>query len=70
MAAKMTEREMFYYGKGYADGRIALLKKIMKDIYEIDDCLYDDDYANGYNTAINKVIDVINKVAGGSDGRE
>ena len=70
MAAKMTEREQFYYGKGYADGRIAFLKEIMKDIYEIDDCLYDDDYATGYNTAISKVIDVINKVAGDSDGRE
>jgi hypothetical protein len=64
MAEKMTEREQFYYGKGYADGRIAFLKEIMKGIYEIDDCLYNDDYASGYNTAVNKVIDVVNKVAG------
>ena len=68
MAEKMTEREQFYYGKGYADGRIAFLEEIMKGIYEIDDCLYNDDYANGYNAAINKVIDVVNKVAGDSEG--
>jgi hypothetical protein len=70
MAKKMTEREQFYYGKGYADGRIAFLKEIMKDIYEIDDCLYDDDYANGFNAAINKVIDAVNKAAGVKNGRE
>jgi hypothetical protein len=70
MAKKMTERELFYYGKGYADGRIAFLKEIMKDIYEIDDCLYDDDYANGFNAAINKVIDAVNKAAGVKNGRK
>ena len=70
MAEKMTEREQFYYDKGYSEGRIAFLEEIMKGIYEIDDCLYNDDYANGYNTAINKVIDAVNKAAGGSDGRE
>ena len=60
MAEKMTEREQFYYGKGYLEGRIAFLAEIMKGIYEIDDCLYDDDYANGYNSAINKVAGVKN----------
>ena len=52
------------------DGRIASLEEIMKGVYEIDDCLYNDDYANGYNAAISNVIDVINKVAGKSDGKE
>lgn len=70
MMEKITEREQFYYGKGYSDGRIAFLKEIMDDVYEIDDCLYNDDYANGYNSAISKVIDVINKMAGESDGRK
>ena len=71
MAEKMTEREQFYYyGKGFSEGRIAFFKEIMKDIYEIDDCLYNDDYANGYNTAINKVIDAVNKAAGVKNGRE
>jgi len=70
MAEKMTEREQFYYGKGYVDGRIDALQEIMKGVYEIDDCLYNDDYANGFNTAVSKVIDVINNVAGESDGRE
>jgi hypothetical protein len=70
MAKKMTEREQFYYGKGFSEGRIAFLAEIMKGIYEIDDCLYDDDYANGYNTALNNVIDVINKAAGVKNGRE
>jgi hypothetical protein len=70
MAEKMTEREQFYYGKGYADGRIAFLEEIMKGIYEIDDCLYNDDYENGYNTAVNKVIDVVNKAAGVKNGRK
>ena len=63
MAEKMTEREQFYYGKGYAQGKNDFVEEIMKGIYEIDDCLYDDDYASGYNTAISKVIDVVNKVA-------
>ena len=58
------------YSIGFNKGRKALLEEIKNEIYEIDDCLYDDDYANGFNTAINKVIDAVNKVAGGSDGRE
>jgi hypothetical protein len=46
MAEKMTEREQFYYDKGYTDGKMALLKEINKGIYEMDDCLYDDEYAS------------------------
>lgn len=69
-AEEMTEREQLFYSKGYSEGRKALLEEITNEIYEIDDCLYDDDYANGFNAAINKVIDAVNKVAGGSDGRE
>lgn len=66
MTEKMTEREKFYYDKGYSDGRIAIIEEIMKGIYEVDDCLYNDDYASGYNTAIANVIDVIDKVVGDS----
>jgi hypothetical protein len=70
MAEKMTEREQFYYDKGYTDGKMALLKEINKGIYEMDDCLYDDDYASGYNTALDNVVDVIGKIVGDSNGRE
>lgn len=70
MAEQMTEREQFYYGKGYADGRIALLKEINEELETVDEYLYGDDWSNGYNTAIDNVINVINKVVGDSDGRE
>ena len=65
MAAKMTEREQFYYGKGYAKGRIDLLIKINEELKEIDG-----DYSNEYKSGVNRVIYILNKVVGGSDGRE
>lgn len=68
MAKKMTEREQFYYGKGYIDGKIALLEEINKGIDEMSDCPYPyDAYGKGYYEAVNRVIDIINDVAGGSD---
>lgn len=70
MAEQMTEQEQFYYGKGYADGRMALLKEINEELETVDEYLYGDDWSKGYNTAIDNVINVINKVAGDSDGRE
>lgn len=61
MTEKMTKREQFYYDKGYVDGRKAFMEEVTKATYEIDDCLYNDDYANGYNSAIAKVVDVLNE---------
>jgi hypothetical protein len=65
MAKKMTEREQFYYGKGYIDGKIALLEEINKGIDEMSDYPYPyDAYGKGYYVAVNRVIDIINDLAG------
>jgi hypothetical protein len=65
MAQKMTEREQFYYGKGYAKGRIDLLIEINEELKEIDD-----NYSNEYKAGVNRVIYILNKVAGVKDGKK
>jgi hypothetical protein len=71
MAEKMTEREQFYYGKGYTDGKMALLKEIGTRIDEMSDYPYPyDAYGKGYYVAVNRVIDIINDLVGDSNVRE
>lgn len=65
MAEKMTEREQFYYGKGYAKGRIDLLIEINEELKEIDD-----NCSNEYKAGVNRVVYILNKVAGVKDDRE
>jgi len=65
MAKRMTEREQFYYGKGYTDGKKALLEEIGTRIDEMSDYPYPyDAYGKGYYVAVNRVIDIINDLAG------
>jgi hypothetical protein len=65
MAKKMSEREQFYYGKGYVKGRIDLLIEINEELKEIDD-----NYSNEYKSGVNRVLYILNKVAGVKNGRE
>jgi hypothetical protein len=69
MAKKMTEREQFYYGKGYAQGKIDFAKEVMERIGCIETC-YGDDYDMGVDWAVCEALKIINEMVGGSDGRE
>jgi hypothetical protein len=66
---KMTEREQFYYGKGYVQGKIDFAKDAMEKIGCIETC-YGDDYDNGVNYAVCEALRIINEMVGGSDGRK
>ena len=69
MAKKTTEREQFYYGKGYVQGKIDFAKEVMERIGCIEAC-DDDEYNMGADWAINEALRIINEMVGGSDGRE
>ena len=64
----MTEREQFYYGKGYVQGKIDFAKEVVKQIGCIETC-YGDEYSMGVDWAIDKALKIINEIAGGEGGR-
>jgi hypothetical protein len=66
MAKKMTEQELFYYGKGYAQGKIDFAKEVMARIGCIETC-YGDDYDMGVDWAVCEALKIINEMVGGSD---
>ena len=66
MAKKMTEREQFYYGKGYVQGKIDFAKEVVEKIGCIKPC-YDDEYHRGVDWAINEASRIINEMLGDSD---
>lgn len=69
MAKKMTEREQFYYGKGYVQGKIDFAKEVMERIGCIEAC-DDDEYNMGADWAVCEALRIIDEMVGGSDGRE
>jgi hypothetical protein len=69
MAEKMTEREQFYYGKGYVQGKIDFAKDVMERVGRIG-TFYGDEFDNGVDWAVREVLRIINEMVGGSDGRE
>ena len=69
MAEKMTEREQFYYGKGYVQGKIDFAKEAAERISRIDIC-YGDDYEMGVDWAVCEALKIIDEMVGDSDGRE
>ncbi|MCR5440277.1 MAG: hypothetical protein K6F01_12710 [Selenomonas sp.] len=69
MAKKMTEREQFYYGKGYVQGKIDFAKEVVEQVGCISTC-YGDEYDNGVDYAVRKVLEIIEEMVGGSDGRK
>ena len=66
---KMTERDEFYYGKGYADGRKELGRELLEEIYADDDLVW---YCscNDANSAICRIEDFIKGMAGVDYGSE
>ena len=40
MVEKMTESEQFYYGKGYAQGKIDFAKEVVEQVQLIESCHY------------------------------
>ena len=64
----MTEREQFYYGKGYVQGKIDFAKEVAERIGCIETC-YDGEYSMGVDWVVGKALKIINEVAGGEDGR-
>lgn len=69
MAEKMTEREQFYYGKGYVQGKIDFAKELAERIGCIETC-YGDDYDNGVDYAVCEALQIINEMVGDSNGRK
>ncbi|WP_037355809.1 hypothetical protein [Selenomonas sp. FC4001] len=66
MAEKMTEREQFYYGKGYVQGKIDFAKEVMERIGCIETCC-DEEYDMGVSWAVCEALRIINEMVGGSD---
>ena len=69
MAEKMTEREQFYYGKGYVQGKIDFAKEVMERIGCIETCC-NEEYDMGVDWAVCEALKIINEMVGVSDGRE
>lgn len=66
MAKKMTEREQFYYGKGYVQGKIDFAKEVVERLKKD----YADTCNSEYNDGIDNAMRVIDEIAGDLDGRE
>ena len=66
MAEKMTEREQFYYGKGYVQGKIDFAKELTERIGCIE-TYYGGSYDMGVDWAVRKALRIIDEMVGGSD---
>jgi len=69
MAKKMTEREQFYYGIGYSQGKVDFAIEAMERIGCIETCC-NEEYQMGVDWAVCEALKIINEMVGGEDGRE
>lgn len=63
MAKKMTEREQFYYGEGYTQGKIDFAEELIERIECIKTC-YCDEYDSGVDYAVRRALQIINEMVG------
>jgi hypothetical protein len=73
MAEKMTERDQFYYGKGYADGKKELSQSVCDILrnelydYAINNGLISN-FDAGYEAGIKRAMKILRGQAGVDDG--
>lgn len=71
MPERMTEREQFYYGKGYADGKKELVQSVCdslsEEFYGYDS---ENDYYAGFDDGIKRAMRLMKAEVRDEDGRE
>lgn len=59
-----TERDNFYYGKGYKDGRKELVDELMSKLSEEADGGIDDEWYAGRDCGIDRAMDIVESMTG------
>ena len=67
MAKIMTEKEWIV--QAYREGKTDMARRLVEEINQIDVC-GTDEYVSGADFALVKVLEVIERLVGGSDGRK